>query len=187
MKKIMLSIIVIGCLLVSSIVSLNAYTKEPENEKTMLFSNEKIPIIKNVFNKNDYFELFKTGDIYSSQEPLLTDFDGNLVPAYFETWLDSSYLEAYGYKTLVYDGYLYQGVDVWLIDDYWDIYFGILKYNASDGSLCDFKIFMQQGFFSDMVILDDNLYVCGSLLEEAYSVLLKYNILGDDITFEEST
>jgi len=180
MKKIIVSIIVIGCLLASSMVSVNAFTIE---EKTMMSSNEQNLIIKNIFNKNDFLDVIKKGAIYNFQGQSSTDLDGNIVPTYFKTWYDDRYIACWGLRSIVYNGYLYQAM---MLLDYRDEWIGILKYNASDGSLCDFDIWTDKvADCMNMVILDDCLYVCGILYMEGYPVLLKYDISGDDITFEE--
>ncbi len=181
MKKLMVSIIVIGCLLASSIVSANALLIKQKNKE---YSNERIPIIKNIFDKNECLNFMRKGDIQYPLEPLSTDLDGNIAPAYFNTWCDAQYDSCTGIGSTFHDGYFYQSVDVFKNYDNW---IGILKYSALDGTLCDYEIWTDEpADCLNIAILDDCLYVCGIPYYNDYPVLLKYDISGGDINFEKS-
>ena len=185
MKKIILSIIVICCLLISSIVSVNAFDIQTKNEKTKMIFNERNPL-RNILDKKDYFNAINRDDIQYSGNPLLTGFDGDIIHAYFNTWAEQ-YSDGWGYKSIINDGYLYQAIqknppicDEWL---------GIVKYNASDGSLCDFEVYydsVANCAKKDMVIIDNYIYIAGLNDIIGYSFIVKYNISGDSITFENS-
>jgi len=187
MKKIIVSIIVIGCLLASSIASVNALVIQTKNEKTMMSLNEQNPL-RNILDKKDYFNAINIDDIQYSGNPLLTGFDGNIVHAYFNTW-DGEQDNVYGtYRLIINDGYLYQPVQVYK-DVPYDEWVAILKYNASDGSLCDFEVYYDQPTNCGkkvVVIIDNWLFVNGLNYDTGYSFIVKYNISGDSITFEES-
>jgi len=179
MKKIIICITLVSCLLISSIVSVNALNIQTTNE-----NNEQNPL-RNILDKKDIFNTIKQDDNLYSGNSLSTDFDGNIFPAYFNTW-GEEYLGCWpGVKTTVYDGYLYQPVRVdTLVYDEW---MGILKYNASDGSLCDFEIYYDNtASCLTMIILDNYLYISGLNYDAGYSLIVKYNISGDSINFEQS-
>jgi len=152
MKKIIVSIIVICCLLISSIVSVNAFDIQTKNEKTKMIFNEQNPL-RNILDKKDYFNAINRDDIQ-------------------------------------YDGYLYQAVQKNPNPPIYDEWLGIVKYNASDGSLCDFEVYYDSVSGcgkKDMVIIDNYLYITNGLnYSTGYSFIVKYNISGDSITFEKS-
>ena len=185
MKKVIVSIIVICCLLISSIVSANAFDIQTKNEKTNMIFNEQNPL-RNILDKKDYFNAINRDDIQYSGNPLLTGSDGDIIHAYFNTWGEQD-SEIWGYKSIINDGYLYQAVqknppisDEWL---------GIVKYNASDGSLCDFEVYYDDVANcenKDMVIIDNYLYINGLTDSTGCSYIVKYNISGDSITFEKT-
>ncbi len=185
MKKLMLSIIVICCLLASSIVSVNALTVQTKKERTMTSLNEQNQIMKKIFNKNDLLDVIKRDDIHYSQGLLPRDLDGNIVPAYFFTWCDNQYYKSEGgqLESIVYDGYLYQSVRMWQENNP-DEWMGLLKYNASDGTLCDYEIWTNEvAMATGLVILDNHIYLCGVDLYSGYTALVKYDISGDDLNF----
>ena len=154
--------LVIGLLLASSIVSVNAFDVEEKN------------------------------NISYSGELLSSDLDGYLVPTYLITWDDNSYYASEGRKSIVHDGYLYHAVSVQSEYLEGQTYTGILKYRTSDGTLCDFKIWTDEMAVprGGMVILDDYLYLCCveyPTTEDLKTILLKYSISGNGLNFIEST
>jgi len=189
MKKIIICITLVSCLLISSIVSVNALNIQTTNEKTTMLFNEQNPL-RNILDKKDYFNAINRDDIQYSGNPSLTGFDGDIIHAYFNTW-DEQGSEIWGYKSIINDGYLYQAIQKNPPND--DEWLGIVKYNASDGSLCDFEIHyddVANCAKKDVVIIDNYLYVAGlnaAFNDSAgYSFIVKYNISGDSITFENS-
>ena len=185
MKKVIICITLVSCLLISSIVSVNALNIQTTNEKTKMIFNEQNPL-RNILDKKDYFNSINRDDIQYSGNPLLTGFDGDIIHAYFNTWGEQD-IECWGYKSIINDGYLYQAVqvDMWASDEY----IGIVKYNASDGSLCDFEVYYDNVSSCGkkvMVIIDNYLYINGKNYDTGYSYIVKYNISGDSITFEKS-
>ncbi len=181
MKKIIISIIIIGCLLTSSIVSVNAFDIQPKNEKTNMFFNNNSQL-KTILNKDYFLNNEKQNYIDYDQEPLSSEFDGNIVHAYFNTW-DGEQDNVFGtYRLIINDGYLYQPVQVYK-DGNIDEWVAILKYNASDGSLCDFEVYYDQPTNCGkkvVVIIDNWLFVNGLNYDTGYSFIVKYNIFSID-------
>ena len=126
MKKIIISIIVICCLLISSIVSVNAFDIQTKNEKTKMIFNEQNPL-RNILDKKDYFNAINRDDIQYSGNPLLTGFDGDIIHAYFNTW-GEQYEGCWGYKSIINDGYLYQAIQVDPFAASSQEWIGIVKY-----------------------------------------------------------